>query len=126
VPIPGFLFDDPVVRKDWAGYLDAEGSFITSGKRVYFKVDSCDKGILHQAWEKLRTIGIQFPSPRLVRPKNSQVGHLVSQCDLWRLASENKAVLLQLCELVTPYLKHEKRYADTVRVKTNIIARLNH
>lgn len=116
------LGDDDLFAAFWAGYLDAEGSFIISGKRAYFKVDSSDKGILQQAWERLDDMGIEFPSPKLVRPAGTWIRQflLASQRDLWRLASERKETLLKLCVLLTPYLKHRKRIHDMECVRTNV------
>ena len=116
------LEDDEVFGAFWAGYVDAEGSFIISGKRAYFKIDSGDKGILYQAWSQLNSMGIEFPAPKLIRPAGTWISQfqLTSQCDLWRLASERKETLLKLYDILTPFLKHRKRIHDMESVKMNV------
>lgn len=111
------LEQDNLFAAYWAGYIDAEGSFVTSGKRVMFKVDSCDKGILHNAWHKLNQMGFDFPPPRVVHGKGIFTGRLWSTCDLWRVASEKTDTLLKLCKLLEPYLRHRKRIRDLQRIK---------
>lgn len=122
------LKDDELFSAFLAGYVDAEGSFIVSGRRAYFKVDSGDKGILRQAWERLSAMGIEFPMPKLVRPAGTWIKQfqLASQRDLWRLTSERKETLLQFCNILTPYLKHRKRIQDMDAVKLNVTNRNSH
>jgi hypothetical protein len=110
----------------FAGYIDAEGSFIVSNRRAYFKIDSGDKGILYQAWEKLYELGIEFPQPNLVRPAGTWISqfNLASRRDLWRLASEKKDTLFKLCMMISPYLKHRKRIHDMQAVMNNLELRM--
>jgi predicted DNA-binding protein YlxM (UPF0122 family) len=117
------LADDNMFASFWSGYLDAEGSFIISGKRAYFKVDSCDKNILFQAWRRLEWMGLEFSPPYIVRKKGTLSGLLTSRCDLWRLTTERKETLTALCALVEPFLKHAKRRADMWNVKMNVETR---
>jgi predicted DNA-binding protein YlxM (UPF0122 family) len=119
------LDDNELFAAFWAGYLDAEGSFIVSGKRAYFKVDSGDKGILNQAWMRLGEMGLEFQHPKLVRPAGTWISQfqLTSRRDLWRLASERKETLLQLCDLLTPHLRHRTRIHDMEAVRANVEAR---
>jgi len=116
------LDDDELFVAFLAGYVDAEGSFIVSGRRSIFKLDSCDEKILHQAWAKLCDLGVMFPSLRLVRPAGTWISQfqLTSRCDLWRLATESKFVLRQFCDLLEPYIRHEGRRRDLMRVKENL------
>lgn len=120
---PWICANDKLFAAFWAGYVDAEGSFIVSGRRACFKVDACDKEILHQGWAKLEQMGIKFPPPRIVRRKGTLVGRLWSKCDLWRVASEKKDTLLQLCELIGPHLKHQERIRDMQRMKAVLESR---
>lgn len=122
------LDDNELFSAFWAGYLDAEGSFIISGKRAYFKVDSGDQGILHQAWARLGGMGFEFPPPKLVRPAGTWISQfqLASRRDLWRLTSERKETLLQLCDLVAPYLRHQTRIHDMEAVRANVESRKQH
>jgi hypothetical protein len=121
------LNDDDLFAAFWAGYLDAEGSFIVSGTRAYFKVDSGDKGILHQAWTKLIALGLEFPEPKLIRPAGTWINQfqLSSQRDLWRLATEKKATLMELCDLVSPYLRHRRRILAMEAVRVNVVSRIS-
>jgi hypothetical protein len=122
---PWILNDDDLFAAFWAGYLDAEGSFIVSGNRAYFKVDSGDAGILHQAWTKLAVLGLEFPEAKLVRPAGTWISQfqLTSPRDLWRLATEKKATLLQLCDMLSPYLRHQQRIHAMKAVRTNVVSR---
>jgi hypothetical protein len=119
--IPAWVLEnDSLFAAYFAGYLDAEGSFILSGTRMIFKVDSCDRNILHQAWTKLNALNISFPLPRLVRPANTWASGHTSTCDLWRLATESKTLLLKLDDLLGSHLQHEKRKKDL----KNLISRI--
>ena len=124
---PWILDDDDLFAAFWAGYLDAEGSFIVSGRRAYFKVDSGDIGILRQAWGKLIDLGLDFPEPKLIRPAGTWIRQfeLSSHRDLWRLATEKKSTLLQLCDMVLPYLRHQNRIRCMKTVRANVVSRLN-
>lgn len=119
------LNDDDLFAAFWAGYVDAEGSFIVSGNRAYFKVDSGDKGILHQAWMRFVNLGLEFPEPNLVRASGTWISQfqLSSQRDLWRLATEKKATLLHLCDMLSPYLRHQKRIRAMEAVRANVVSR---
>jgi hypothetical protein len=121
------LNEDNLFAAFWAGYLDAEGSFIVSGKRAYFKVDSGDDGILRQAWSKLAGLGLEFPEPKLIRPAGTWIRQfeLASHRDLWRLATEKKSTLLQLCDMVSPYLRHRTRIRNMKAVRDNVVFRSN-
>lgn len=120
------LVDDRLFAAFLAGYIDAEGSFVSSGGRAYFKVDSSDKGILFQAWMRLIEMGIEFSEPRLVRPKGTWIRQfqLASRRDIWRLTTERKETLYQLCEMLAPFLRHRKRVRDMEFVKSNVQSRL--
>lgn len=110
----------------FAGYTDAEGSFIVSGRRAYFKIDSGDKNILYQLQSKLFDIGIEYPEPSLIRPAGTWIKQfqLSSKTDLWRLSTERKETLLKTCLLLSPYLRHQKRIRDMEAVKSNVMSRI--
>jgi hypothetical protein len=124
---PWILNDNDLFAAFWAGYIDAEGSFIRIGNRAYFKVDSGDQGILHQAWKKLIEMGLEFPRPQLVRPAGTWIRQfkLSSQRELWRLATEKKATLLQLCDLISPHLRHQRRIRAMQAVRANVVSRIS-
>ena len=104
-----------------AGYTDAEGSMGVYGGKAVFALRSYDKNILHQAHAALLTTGIQFPRPRIVRPKGhtDKDGHSLHQ-DYWTLETKAKASLLQLFEQIGPYLRHAKRIRDMQAAIKNI------
>jgi len=119
------LRDDTLFAAFWAGYVDAEGSFIVSRGRAGFKVDSGDKGILYQAWSRLCEMGIVIPEPKLIRPAGTWIKQfqLASHRDLWRLATERKEALMQLCNLLSPYLRRRKRIQAMEMVRANVASR---
>jgi hypothetical protein len=119
------LQDNQTFLAFMAGYIDAEGSFIISKDRAYFKIDSGDKGILRQAWDKFLELDVEFPEPNLVRPAGTWISQfqLASRHDLWRLASERKETLLKICIMLAPYLRHQKRVRDMQSVKANVLSR---
>lgn len=121
------LSDDTLFSAFWAGYVDAEGSFIVSRGRAYFKVDSGDKGILYQAWKRFSAMGIVFPEPKLIRPAGTWIKQfqLASHRDLWRLATERKETLIQLCNLLSPYLRHRKRIQTMRGARANVVSRIS-
>ncbi|HEU4744944.1 MAG TPA: hypothetical protein VFS61_06900 [Anaerolineales bacterium] len=121
------LGDDSFFAAFWAGYVDAEGSFIVARGRACFKVDSGDKEILYQAWTRLGQMGIVFPEPRLVRPAGTWIKQfqLASHHDLWRLATERKETLIQLCNILSPYLRHRKRIEAMEAARANVASRIS-
>jgi hypothetical protein len=121
------LNDDDLFAAFWAGYVDAEGSFIVSRGRAYFKVDSGDKGILHQAWTRFIAVGIALPKPKLIRPAGTWISQfqLASHRDLWRLTTERKETLFQLCTILSPYLRHRKRIQAMEAVRANVVSRIS-
>jgi hypothetical protein len=121
------LSDVSLFAAFWAGYVDAEGSFIVSRGRAYFKVDSGDKGILYQAWTRLREMGIAFHEPKLIRPAGTWINQfqLASQRDLWRLATERKETLIQLCNILSPYLRHRRRIQAMEAARANVASRIS-
>jgi hypothetical protein len=124
---PWILNDNDLFAAFWAGYIDAEGSFINTGNRAYFKVDSGDQGILLQAWQKLTELGLQFPKPQLIRPAGTWINQfkLSSHRDLWRLTTEKKTTLLQLCDLISPHLRHQRRIRAMQAVRSNVASRIS-
>jgi hypothetical protein len=121
------LSDNTLFAAFWAGYIDAEGSFIVGRGRAYFKVDSGDKGILYQAWARLSNMGIIFPEPKLIRPAGTWIHQfqLASHRDLWRLATERKATLIQLFNILSPYLRHGKRIRAMEAARANVASRIS-
>jgi predicted DNA-binding protein YlxM (UPF0122 family) len=123
---PWVLEDNESFLAFFAGYSDAEGSFILSNSRAYFKIDSGDKNILNQARRKFKDLGVEFPEPKLIRPSGTWIEQfqLSSKLDLWRLASERKETLIKLCEMLSPYLRHQKRVQDMQAVHAYVLTRM--
>lgn len=115
-----------------AGYVDAEGHIFV---RLYknsktpiagFEVQSYDKGILSQVWQKLNQLDILCPKPRISKPKGyvSKSG-IISRGDAWRLSVNRKESLFDLLNAMEPHIKHKKRMNDLKKAKQNIVFRLD-
>lgn len=107
----------------FAGFTDAEGSIgISSGKAVY-QLSNYDKEILFLIQEKLDELRIHS---NIYEDKTKgyvdKEGYIRNQ-NCWHLVISRKALLLQLFDLIGPYLKHEKRLKDLARARQNIKAR---
>jgi len=118
------LADDCCFAAFLAGYTDAEGCIGISGGKAYFILASSDKTTILQIYDKLSAMGIAAPAPKLWLPKGQRreyQGHeIVTRKDIWRLGIYRKASLLQLFDLLDPYLKHAKRRRDVARARANI------
>lgn len=98
-----------------AGFVDAEGSFYVSDNKPNFQLCNNNKKIIFLIKNKLLEIGIRCSGPyRLVKQNPN---HL-------RLRIRKQDELLQLCKLISPYLKHAKRKKDLKTVQQFILSRL--
>lgn len=123
-----------------AGYIDAEGSFITrsGGTSALFRLGSCDLLILQQIYKQLTLMGLK----RLHLYKDRLAGSVTfirigvdkdrrrtkdKKCflnkDYWRLELSEKKSLLLLLNLLEPYLRHKEKKGALLRAKENIIWR---
>jgi len=118
-----------------AGYIDAEGASSSNlnkkfGKTPYviLEIQSYDKNILKQIWEKLNSLAIFSPKPKINKPKGYiskslySIGYTNSK-NLWRLAVNRKDALLMLFNKIEPFIKHLKRKEKLSRGKKNLLLR---
>jgi len=120
--IPDWVLSEPeAFRAFLAGYTDAEGSIWISGGYTAFALCSYDKNILHQVYGKLIDLGVECPPPRIHRPKGhaNKYGIRYNE-DYWELKMGAKRALLQLFDLIEPYLKHDMRRQDMLKARANI------
>jgi hypothetical protein len=117
--------DDECAVAFAAGYIDAEGSFLLTGKEARFAVSSYDENIIHWLGQVFNNLGVECRPPYLagkkgyVRPNGS-----IYRKDLWTLSVARVKSLLHLTTLIVPHLKHAKRKRDAQLVKANVEARL--
>ena len=117
----------------WAGYIDAEGHIFTkiykNSKTSYsgFEVQSYDKNILLQSWQKLNELGIKCRKPKINKLKGyTQKNGLINRKDLWRLGIYNKEDLYLFLTTIESHIKHRKRKKDLLKAKNNLITRLDY
>jgi predicted DNA-binding protein (UPF0251 family) len=109
--IPAFILaDDESFLAFLGGYSDAEGHIGIGNGVAVFALKSYDKRILHQIYEKLLDLGIEFPKPRIEKPKGyvTSTGIRYNQ-NLWCLVTTRKESLLRLFERLNPHLRHPKK-----------------
>jgi len=108
----------------FAGYCDAEAHIGVHAGYAVFKVDSYDKNILQQSYEKMLQAGIIFPKPSICRVQGT-----VDSCgspyrqDMWRLKTASKLYMMLLFDRIAPYLKHEKHIRHMYAAIENINSR---
>ncbi len=109
-----------------AGYIDAEGSFGVYNGFGCFALGSYDHNIINQIFRKLKLLGIKTETPHIM----VKGGHIDKRGirtfrDLWSLRIRRKNELYKFINLIKSYIKHSKRKIDLLRVRKNIIPRLN-
>jgi len=107
------LADDECFWAFFAGYVDAEGNIGVYSGQARLRLESADKGILFQSWEKLNSIGVRMPKPRSIpkkgKPLLSTPRKGVARQDLWQLQTKRKASLTTIFAHIGPYLRHADR-----------------
>ena len=114
-----------------AGYIDAEGCFLIRRYKnmkthvAGFELQSYDKNIINTIWEKITSMGIRTPKPKMSRRKGyeSKIG-FINKKDMWRLSIYKKDSLLKFLDFIKPYLKHPKKRNQLFLLRRNIISRL--
>jgi hypothetical protein len=102
-----------------AGYIDAEGSFGVYNGYGSFFVGSYDKNIIHQIYEKLNSIGIKPQKPRIcVKAGYVDKRGVTTHKDLFGFKIRRKEELRKFISLIKPYIKHEKRLRDLIKVNS--------
>ena len=121
------LADDECFWAFFAGYVDAEGNIGVYNGQARLRLESADKGILFQFWQKLNSLGVCVPKPRLVpkkgKPLLSTPRKGVARQDLWQLETKRKASLLTIFEHIEPYLKHADKRLRLKAAIENILWR---
>jgi len=107
-----------------AGFTDAEGSIKIRNGRAVYQLGNYDKELLFLIHRKLMEIGINCPEPYEDNTKGyvTKQGYVHNQ-NYCSLHIHRKLSLLQLFELIGPYLKHEGRVSDMKKARENVQAR---
>lgn len=100
-----------------AGYVDAEGSFKINQGRGRFQLVSYDVRILRWTCSFLLERGIRVKLNRIAKKGEFKF-------DLWRVDINEMGSLLKFSNLVEPFLVHDKRKKDLLKVKDNIVRRI--
>jgi len=107
-----------------AGYTDAEGTFCLCGGNAVFSIRSQDKNILWQIREKLIELGILLRPPQIVRKKGTRdIRGTISNENIWAIFMHRKNAILQLIDLIDPYLKHADKRKRIKILTNNILER---
>ena len=115
------LADEETFLAFFAGYVDAEGSIGVYNGYAVFKLDTGDKNIIFQSYERLQEAGILFAAPTMTAPKGFiRNSGLPYNQDMWRLKTLGKSTLLALFERIKPYLRHKKRIDDMHKAIANV------
>jgi AraC-like DNA-binding protein len=128
VEIPAWILGDPnLFLSFFGGFTDAEGSFHLQNyegtvARGRFSIKNTDKQILEQCRAELIALGIRCSSVTKVYNAGRQTSKrgVFATKALWEFAVEAKDAVLELIQLIAPYLRHEKRRADMERVRENV------
>ena len=101
----------------FAGYVDAEGTFAISNKnQPLFSIKSQDKGIMSDIHKYiLPKIGVKTRL-QFVRAAGSIMLGIKSNKDVFGIFVYNKKDLQKMLTVLFPYLKHEKRKKDALKV----------
>ncbi|MBI2017577.1 hypothetical protein HYS92_00855 [Candidatus Daviesbacteria bacterium] len=108
-----------------AGYTDAEGNIGVYGGRARFRIGSYDIGILRSINDFFAKLGLRTIL-RLEQPKGFiDKRGVIHNGDFWRVCINEKNSLLKIFDLLIVYMKHQKRIADLLKARVNILQR-NH
>lgn len=126
--VPAWILADPnLFLAFFGGFTDAEGSFHLqkykdSVDRGRFSLKNTDVYILEQSHSMLSAMGIRPSSITKVYDAGRQTSKrgVFATKALWEFAVENKESVLRLIELLSPFLRHEKRRADMEHVRQNV------
>lgn len=107
-----------------AGFTDAEGSFYINSGKAFYSLGNYNKKILNQIYKRLIQLGIHCSKLQSDNMKGyrDKEGYIRKQ-NYWSLRINRKQSLIRFFELVGCYLKHDKRKADMIKAKRNIIER---
>ncbi len=126
--VPSWVFEtDKVFLSFFGGLTDAEGSFHTTqdnnrSAKARFSIKHTDLQLLELCHRSLVALGIRPSSIS----KSYDAGRQTSKRGvfatkaLWGFAIENKESVLRFIQLISPYIKHEKRSNDMQRIRENV------
>ncbi|OGI69071.1 hypothetical protein A3A09_02875 [Candidatus Nomurabacteria bacterium RIFCSPLOWO2_01_FULL_42_20] len=105
----------------FAGYVDAEGTFAISNRnQPLFSIKSQDKGIMLDIQKYiLPKIGVKTRF-QFVRAAGSIISNIRSNKDVFGIFVYNKKDLTKILDSLLPYLRHEKRKSDALKVLKRI------
>lgn len=103
-----------------AGYIDAEGTFQINQGRGRFALSSCDKMILSQIHNLLKSFDIVSIYRKIANKGEKSIGRYNFSNDVWRININTLHSLNIVISLLRPFLKHEKRLRDMLIVLQNL------
>jgi predicted DNA-binding protein YlxM (UPF0122 family) len=110
----------------FSGLVEAEGSFQVRHPKDKtplgsFFIGMTDKRIIAECRERLIGLGLRCAKLQLMyRAGRVNKQGITARKDYWGFHILAKDALLQLIELLSPYIKHAKRQADMLSVRENI------
>jgi hypothetical protein len=117
------LKDDSCFAAYFAGLVDAEGSFVLAktGSKRAFSISMIAKPILEACRARLIDLGVHCQVLSLARKAGSvRPNRITSRYDIWRFGIGSKDGLDRLIAVIEPYIKHPKRRADMLLIRTSI------
>jgi len=107
-----------------AGFTDAEGSIKIHNGRAVYQLGNYDKELLFLIHRKLMELEINCPESYEDNTKGyvTKQGYVHNQ-NYCSLRVCRKSSLIQLFELICPYLKHEGRVSDMKKARENVRVR---
>lgn len=108
-----------------AGYIDAEGTFGINQGKGRFKIDSYDYKILLDIYNYFLQNELNVKFRKIAVKGENDYGWIWKE-DVWRLGLNESASLERMIKMVSPYMRHKKRIADSVEVLQNIAQRRQH
>lgn len=106
-----------------AGFVDADGSIFITNKQARFAIGSYNSQLLKKIRKKLLKLGIVVA--KLVRDKKLYIDKSGYKRNnyYWHLTVNRKDSLINLFNIIGPYLKHEKRVSDMQKAIHNLKSR---
>src|SRR5581483_6407109 len=126
--LPSWILNDEMMfLAFFGGFTDAEGSFHlqntkSAAPKGRFTIKNTDLRLLEQCHAKLLTLGLRCTSITKtydVGRQTSKRGIFATKA-LYAFSVENKESVLRHIEILSPFIRHEKRRADMERVRENI------
>ncbi len=104
-----------------AGFSDAEGCVSISRGMAYFSLGNYNSCLLKQIKEKLEDMGIICSKLHEGKGKGRIVfGKYKQNQNSWQLGVHRKTSLLNLFDLISPYVKHKEKQEAIMNARNNI------